>query len=887
MAFDPRTYHRDVIGALRNHPGGLPANDLLRQYAVEPGMSGAELTDHLTRVRRHWNQRAGGADGTVHVYRQLLSRDEELSARYGDAMNDQKWWRQRSAEREEDIRAESKLLADDLKRAYGALGRLAQSQLDVIAAQWPGLSAAGIDEAVRLAGLEVREPITLPAGSGMGRTASRELSKGLDDLGLATLVQLLHPDLGGTPFRLLDGTARIRLDAELVDERIRETNAAAGTRMTQSRKNALGLVKTAVTGGVDLHTVALVQIVEKVLAGRTRGVADGMLVKIAVDAGLDRSDAQAVVASLGTALPPVSPAAEISELVRNGELIAAQRELAAMPPTDEAWQQAHDLVEARVAEARSLRREADQALRAAREEDAERLLRAALAITSDDLDLADELHRLPPPPPRNLVARPQGNGVRLVWEAPRTGAGEIRYQVVRAERPPRSVGDGEPVLDGTATEGHDGDPPVARELHYAAFASTGGEWSRPANVTATVVPAVFAVQLRVQPESVSLGWQVHRATETVRVRRSAGAPPVRLTDGVAVETSRTGFVDAVAADQADRFYGIVAVYRDPHGVEVPAPMVVVRVSPRQDAPVYVDRVRLHVTANDTDTATVQVMWTTPVSGTVSIRRATHRPDWAAGTTIRREEINGYGEPMVGDRLVQGPETLVEATVPSGQFVYVPFTVNVTLGTAVVGEAVALNVTQPVQHLQVRRTGDQVNVAWVWPPALTLADVEYNPSTGTPTRRRITRGQFAESGCYLPVEPEGGRITVRGVSRNGSAETFSAPASAKVEGRTVTVEYHLDRTSGLFSRTRHLRVSVDRRCQDVELILVAAAGPAMPARAETGTVLANYTHLTLEPDAPWIVPFELPRLPKPYWMRCFVPQPDGVRVLDPINEMKVS
>jgi hypothetical protein len=887
MAFDPRAYHRDVVAPLRNHPGGLPPNDLLRQYAVDPAMSRAELTDHLTRIRRLWNQKSGGADMAVHVYGQLLSRDEELRTRYGDDLNDPLWWQERSADREAEIRAESKLLAEDLKRAYGALGRLTQSQLDVIAAHWPGLSKQGIDEAVRLADLKVREPIALPGDSGMGRTAYRALAKNLDHLGLPTVVQLLHPDLGGTPFRLLDGAGRIPLGADLVDQRIRETNAAAGTRMTQFRKDALGLVRTAVQGGADLHTVALVQVVAKLDAGRATGMAVGMLVKIAVDAGLDRTDAQAVVASLGDTSAPVSAAARISDLVRDGELLAAQRELAVLPPTDEAWQQVHDLVEGLVAQVRSLRREADEALREGREEDAGRLLRDAVVIAGDDPDLAGALERLPPPPPRNLVARPQDSGVRLVWEAPRTGATQFHYRVVRAERPPRSVGDGEPVVDATRPEGHDGDPPVARELHYAVFASTGGEWSRPATATATVVPPVFAVQVRVQPEAVSCGWRLHRAVETVRVRRTVGRPPALATDGSAVDASRTGFVDPVATDQTDRFYGIVAVYRDPQGREVTAPMVVAQVSPRRDAPAYVDRVRLHLTANDAGTATVQVSWTTPATGTVSIRRAASRPDWPAGTTIKRDEVNGYGEPVVGDRLVQGPETLVEATVPSGQFVYVPFTVNATAGTAIVGEVATLNVTQPVQQLQVRRTGDQVNVAWVWPPALTLVDVEYIPPGGTPTRRRISRGQFAESGCYLPVEPAGGRITVRGVSRNGPAETLSAPVSTTVEGRTVTIEYHLDRTGGPFSRTRQLRVSVDRRCHDVELVLEAASGPAMPARPGKGTILASFTQLTLEPDAPWIVPFELPRLVKPYWLRCFVVRPDGVRVVDPVNEMKVS
>jgi len=242
---------------------------------------------------------------------------------------------------------------------------------------------------------------------------------------------------------------------------------------------------------------------------------------------------------------------------------------------------------------------------------------------------------------------------------------------------------------------------------------------------------------------------------------------------------------------------------------------------------------------------------------------------------------------VGDRLAQGPETVVETTVPSGQFVYVPFTVDAAAGTAVVGEVTALGVAQPVRQLQVRRVGDQANAAWVWPAALTLVEVEYVPPGGTPVTHRLTLGQFQESGCYLPVQPGGGRISVRSVWRSGSQETLSAPVSAAVEGSTVTVEYHLDRIGGPFGRKRQLRIAVDRPCEDVELVLVAASGPAMPAQPGRGTELAHYTRLALEPDEPWTAPFQLPRLPTPYWMRCFVVRPAGVRVVDPINEMKVS
>ena len=88
--------------------------------------------------------------------------------------------------------------------------------------------------------------------------------------------------------------------------------------------------------------------------------------------------------------------------------------------------------------------------------------------------------------------------------------------------------------------------------------------------------------------------------------------------------------------------------------------------------------------------------------------------------------------------------------------------------------------------------------------------------------------------------------------------------------------------------RLLRISVDQRCEGVEVQLVAAAGPVLPVRVDRGELVGRFTGLTLSPEEPWEVPFMLPaRMSKPFWLRCFVVQPAGIRVLDPIDEMKVS
>jgi hypothetical protein len=220
---------------------------------------------------------------------------------------------------------------------------------------------------------------------------------------------------------------------------------------------------------------------------------------------------------------------------------------------------------------------------------------------------------------------------------------------------------------------------------------------------------------------------------------------------------------------------------------------------------------------------------------------------------------------------------------------VPFTADPGAGTAIVGEPVLIGLTEPVHDLLVRRTGGQIDLAWAWPPSVNLVEIVYTPSNGRDVqRRRLSRGQYAESRCRLPIGPDGGKVSVRAITRSVDGEIFSAPASAVVEGSAVVLTYHLDRIGGPFSRSRRLRVSVDRACRGVELKLVAARGVAMPAAHEQGRVLHHFTGLDLTPGEQWDAAFELPKgLPKPYWLRCFVLNPVGVRVADPILEMKVS
>ncbi|MBL7258034.1 hypothetical protein [Paractinoplanes lichenicola] len=886
MAFDHVAYMSQVINPLRDHPGGVPANDLAGQYAVTPDMTAGELRTRLREVRSLWQRRQGGVGAAANVCAQLIGRDERLRAEHGDAMYDPGWWTRQARAHEDAVHAESRRFAEVLRNAYGAVGRITAEQLAAIATQWPSLSKLGADEAVRLAGLRLVEPIELPAASGLPGSAYRRLLDLQRQLDVPTVVQLIRPELTGDSFALL-GRDAVDLGLETLARRRQEMERAADSHELRAGKEALGLLDTAARNGVDLRTVALFQLVERLQDLRARNLADALLIESATGAGLLLPDAQTVVSNLPA--PTVTgPADRVRELLAEGQLRAAAQAVAQVPETDPAHAELRQTVGGLTDRVDELRRDAEQAIRDGHEEEAAQRLRDALRIADDDEDLRRRAEALPPPPVRELVARVTEQGVRLGWSAPHTAVPELlRYRVVRSDRAPRTAADGDVVVAGLSTpEAVDKDPAPARDLHYGVFASTGGDWSRAAVTVERVLPPVTAVQVRTQHDEIVCSWRVHPAAETVRVRRTTGRPPTGPDDGTPIACTRAGLTDD--AGDADVFYGIVAVYRDAAGAEAFARTVVARATTGQAAPPFVSRIRVHAVAVDASTATANVTWAAPAAGTVSVRRSDAPPAWPAGATVSRGDVEAYGEPLIGDRLVQGPEVQLEATVPSGRHYYTAFTLHPTADTAIVGEPVAVAVIEPVTRLLARRNGGEVTVSWVWPPSVNLAEVTFTPAgAATPSARElVSRGQFTAKGCHLPIGHTGGRVAVQSVVRGMGGESKSSAVTAPVDGTAATVSWQVVKAGGFLSRRRELRLTTDTRCEGVEVRLVAGPGDVLPVRAEQGIPVAHLAGLELDPDVPEAVPFTMPA--KVRWLRCFVTRPAGVRVNDPpIDEMKVS
>ncbi|GAA4719991.1 hypothetical protein [Phytohabitans rumicis] len=898
MAFDPARYEEEVVKPLRGHRGRLPTGDLARRYAVESGMSREQLKEHLRRVRTYWNQRSGARDSRGQVCKLLLAADEELRRTAGEKLHDPDWWRAQQQQWQQRTRTVVDQLAADLAKAYQALGQITRAQLGAVAAHFAGLDQAHIDEAVRQAGLRVVEAVELPRTSGLNRTAYKDLTDRLSELDLPTIVPLLHPGLD-KPFTLVQaftvpGGPRLTLDRATVVAAIEAAETTADSPALRARKAALKVLRTGLSGGADLRQVALFQVVEQVADGRAQGVADLLLSRRAVELGLDRQDAELLVASLPSGGGgPRDAGTQIRDLLQEGRLREAQRALAALPVTDPQHDEVKALVEAAHATVEGLIQQAAQAVRDHREEDAERRLREATRIAGDDEDLAARLARLPLPPPREPSAVEDADGsVRLAWKAPDSGAAEVHYQVVRTEgRVATAADDGTPVAATKDTGAVDRRPPVARQLWYAVFARAGdGSWSRPATTSVLVTPGLSAVKVRAHTDHVVGSWTRHPGVVAVRVRRTADRPPRRPEEGVAVRADAESFTDRDVEQGREYYYSLVALYHGERQVEVAAPMVVASASPRAPAR-PVEALTVTPVSVDGDSVRIRIAWPTVDGGQTRIRYGERAPAWAAGSTVPVADMEAYGREVAGPRRADGAETVLEAEVAAGHHAYVPFTIGGT--GAVVGRVVMMGVTEPVRQLTVRRIGAEAVVSWVWPAEVSLVEVAWKTPERSTDLRRITKAQYVSAGgCRLPVQAGGGIARVTAVVVGASGEASSPPVVVSVDGRSAALSYEIQRQPGVLaklSRQRTLSVRVDADCADVELVVVAAPGLVMPLRPDQGTEVNRYAGLALVRDLSLTLPIAIPPdLRRPYWLRCFVVHPPHVSVVDPpIDNLKVT
>ncbi len=889
--FDPKTYEAAVVKPLRRWTGRELPDDLVSRYAVDLGMSDADLVQRLAEIRSHWNkgaQSTGKSAITQNLYKAFLRADEELKRAHGGDLNKITWWRQHQQARAGTRQGEIDELAQTLRTSFGELGLIAAGQLEAtMRATFAALAPDEAAQALAKAGVSVSTPTELPKSSGLQHTVYRTLQARLADAQMATIAELLHGKI--TNFEILDSFRCTPahpegLTVQAVDSATARENKRSGN---QPAREALGIVSRAVKAGVDLRELTLFHLLDAVREHHGQGAPPSALLKQLRQVMLDPAEARQAVFSVlnETATSPATGLSAIKELLGKGRLLAAQQALAMIADPEDAVA-AKEQVQRHTDQVRRLRDGAHESLRTGNEADALHQLRQAAALATDDENIAAELRRIPPPPALKVSAQPEGVGVRVSWRAPASHGEDTRYRVVRREgRVPADPDDGGVVGGDAATVLVDRTAPAGRLVGYAVFAAVeGGVWSRPAGVAIEVLPPVHNVQLTAEQDAVEGRWQVHPDVLAVEVRRGTGAA------GAAVPAAgKTMFRDSDVADGADHLYTLVAQYRRSDGSEARSAAVVARTTRRGQAP-PVSALTLSAVPAERGSR-IAITWRQPVDAEVTVRRASAPCSWEFGTEVPLVTLAGYGEEVSGFPAEDGDWRTLTADVPAGHFWYVPFTLSPS--GAVCGQDAQLGIALPVAGLRHQRLGPEVVLSWSWPEQVGTAEIRWRTRTDS-GRNLLTRQQYVDAGgCRIRTGTGQVDVQVRSVVASEGGECLSAAAELTVADLPPAVRYTVEmmRRPLIGGGTVRVRLTADQPVGRATVLVVVAPGLVMPRRPSDGqVVLRSQQDLTAGDEVELTA--ALPRLRKPYWVRCFL-EGNGrgrtvTQLIDPpTKQLKVS
>jgi hypothetical protein len=402
-----------------------------------------------------------------------------------------------------------------------------------------------------------------------------------------------------------------------------------------------------------------------------------------------------------------------------------------------------------------------------------------------------------------------------------------------------------------------------------------------------------------QDAVVKLRWQAPpSSTEPLRYKVTRlDRPPADGEDGeVVTETNETTFEDRPRIRSA-LWYGVKAAFADANPPVWSWPTFQVCLAAPSSAGdrgplAEVTGFEVRLLRVNGPLSRLQLRWRAVPGVEVRVRRSVpaRKPPWQAGTAIAAEEIERYGEDVEGHRFAGDGEEILEADVPAGFFVYVPFAVRDR--RAVVSRLVGRGAGQPVTDPRLRQAEGGLGLVWVWPTGATQVQVSWL-GPGAEESWTVTRAGYQDdNGFRLPRHVRAGVLKLIAITTVPWGEpALSEPVSVELGGHEpVTVTWSIRRT--LFRRRlRTITVAADGGEAKLTIAVRATSGPVMPLDARRGHPVRELSGVALAPAAPLTftveVPWEIARQ-REHWVRCFFEGDRPLNVVDPpVRDMKVS
>lgn len=890
MAFDRAAYEASYFLPKSKERVPPAEEDIFQRYAITLPATDSEISTAIRAVRSYWDsQQPGSRQGKF--AKMCIAAHEDLQAkRVEDGPNKGKdiataaWWQWKQTAGEGAAKERVSQLSGLLKDQNGAFGVVTRSFLDACARRMT-ITTAQAEEAARSIGLEIVDDVDLPDAPPISQYAQLESELAVGQV--STVVELVHPSSG--TYRLLKRFESVAdpdllLDVPSLRSQEMLADRQPKTSVWTAKIRALGILRTAVEGsGADLRKVALYHLVTSALDGGVPGPA-GIKAEL-VKKKLDEREANilAVILADRAGGGAQSASTRVEQLLQSGRLREAKAVAGSLQEGTEGnkqisarIQQAQAKLDALLVEARTLLTVPDEVAAAAK-------VREARAISEED---ADELLALIPlPPARDLRIDVDGSDVRMHWQPNVGHDADTTYRVVRSlEAPATNPASGGPITPVNGTTATDGAPPVAQTVHYSVFASTPGRpSSRPASDSTVVVPPVRDARMETGPDWVSAHWSSHPSVHHIEAVRRDGKSTTPL--DVKVNSAKiTGLPEGLSVH-----IELTAVYVRPQGGELRSPPVTVAGTPRAAAK-PLENLRAQPIASPSGVQ-VALSWTPIDRSDVRLRRSGSAPQWNIGQMVAPEEMTAWGDDVTGPTDVATGKTTLTATLPAGVHYVVPFSVGGT-GT-VVGRAVSVGVTDPVEGLKATVFKGYARLSWTWPETSSLAELVWRRDDDAKDAagvEKISRAQYDGVGARVPLGSAPCAVTVRALMVV-EGKTFASPPQFLTisEVEEAAVDYEVASSAGLGrlgGRTKTLTLTAKNDTGPVRVAFVAAPGIAMPLDPSQGITLIEES-VTLAAGATKTFPsVKIPAaISRPYWVRCFLLSGAAQLQDPPLNTLK--
>ncbi|MEV6555197.1 fibronectin type III domain-containing protein [Nocardia sp. NPDC051756] len=865
--------------------------DLALVYAIDPGMSDAQVAERVRDVRLWWNVNMQRSN-VKEVAKFCSNLDGLLAEKHRDLASAGFWQKWRS-QRTQQSRTALAEVAKLLEHQYRDFGVVTLAQVKAAAATDGLLSR--LSDTDLTACLESSVALTLvdeftEPEAGLPATVRREWNSTVN---LRTVLDAVFFETPPENFRLIGGFACSGLrppDPGTLRQALDACDKRAGTEV-EAVKKLLHALRDAQTKGLDPAELALVQLIELAREVLQGGIAL-LAIQALADKGLDRIDAARIVMHCVDASATRSgrdTPDRVIELLTEGKLRGARALYSALSNVEahagtEAMDKALDALTKTEQQVSRLRAEAEQALHDGRITAATELLAQAGALADDDDSLARLIASLPPAPPSALNLAPDfppavpEQSVRIFWPKS-SGADETTvYEVVRkAGSAPRDIRDGVAISATPSTEVVDSGAPVAERLWYGVAARRGGEASPVTTAEIVLLPPVRDVVVTTDPTSIGVQWiSPVGAARTAVVRTDPDGRQRTLSP-----RASNSFVAEGLRTSETYTFDLTAEYIGANGEALAAAPVRVRAVPRlKAAPVTELSVRpvRFVDAR----AEVVAEWTAKAGTDIEVWRFPSSPGWAFGSTVEYSALTAAG----GSRLPgvlrrDGDLERLTGTVPAGLCHYLAITPDQS--AALVGRSASLAVCEPVTEPRVERFGDQAVVSWLWPRADYRVEAVWSAGTHRGSAR-ISRPEYIRNGgMRISVGPGAVQIRLASIVESAEGRWSSPEVLLQLSGATLTARYRMLWPPRLIGRgPLQIEFTADTETRGAVVVVHAESGAYLPQRMSENCVVQRIP-LDIPMGEPQIVPVPLPKLPKPFWVRCFAEAPETLTLADPPSD----